>query len=172
MSKPPLEEYFPITISREQRERHSLDNLFEVRRQSKRKLSPSPASWRSNLFELQIGWLQSKRSLDGSSDGPKVWLRISPKVQVAFLSWNPLDTLPKISSPFKRPFHVDDLGSLETFLELILWWVQYLYLSSLAHRESFASWNCQFNFARRAVFLPLADWRPRPPNSLGLVTSP
>ena len=76
----------------------------------------------------------------------------------------------KTDSPFLKLFQVEELGSFDSFLALIHCLEQYLNLRTLAHWDSFSVWNLQLSLARRAVFLPLADWRPKPPQSLGLVT--
>ena len=74
-------------------------------------------------------------------------------------------------SPFFKPFQIEELGSVDLFLELTHCLEQYLNLRTLAHCDSFSVWNLQLSLARSAVFLPFVDWRPKPSDSLGFVTS-
>ena len=76
----------------------------------------------------------------------------------------------KVSSHFFKPFQILELDSWFSFLELTRWWLQYFSLKTLAHGAFFSLWNLQFNFASKAVFLPLAICSPNPPCSFGLVT--
>lgn len=76
------------------------------------------------------------------------------------------------SSPFLRPLHVGEQGSLVAFLELILCLVQYFNLRTHDQGALPSMCNLQLSLARRAMFLPFAVCRPRPPRFLGLVTFP
>ena len=121
----------------------------------------------------------SLRLIDSRGRGP--WMRalMEPRLdqqsnqKSRLLSWPRIhfNAFLKVASPFFKPFQVGELGSLASFLELILYLVQYLYLRTLAQGASFSVWNLQLSLARRAVFLPLADCSPRPHNALGLDTT-
>ena len=121
-------------------------------------------SLRLNEFRGRGPWMRAlmEPRLDQQSD------QKSRLLSCLGIHFNPIL---KVASPIFIPFQVGELGSLASFLELILCLVQYLYFRTLAQGASFSVWNLQFSLARRVVFLPLADYSPRPPNSLGLVTA-
>ena len=45
----------------------------------------------------------------------------------------------------------------------------FLWFNTLAHREDISVFNLQLSLAKKAIFLALAAWMPRPPSLLGLV---
>ena len=76
----------------------------------------------------------------------------------------------KTSWPFLIPFQTWEQGSLSLLTELILRWVQYLFLRTLAHKVSFSEWNLQLSLANKETFLPFAICHPKPSSYLVLVT--
>lgn len=109
--------------------------------------------------------------------GPEMRLRNGPlpshlsfyKESWLSLPTTHLDPLLNTASPFLIVNQIlEQVQSLRWALVDLLTTL-YLWFNTLAHKEVVSVFNHQLSLAKRAIFLALAPWMPRPPSLLGLV---
>ena len=123
--------------------------------------------WFISATESLVSFWVNGPSMSSLTDWPFTQLSFQ-NVRLELLpTFHPIPCL-TTGNPILIVAYIGEKGSISGSLDLLQLWEQYLLSKTLAYNASFSWYSLQFSFARRAMFLALAAWSPRPPSFFGL----